>query len=112
MRKSTICGMTLMLAAFFCLAHHVSGQATTKETVITIEDLDCPTCAKKVEKAVAAVPGVASVKTDVAKMTATVTPQADKAPSARAMWEAVEKAGFQPTKLQGPGGTFTSKPTA
>jgi Cu+-exporting ATPase len=109
--KTVICGAAVLLAALICLTS-TSGQTTAKATVITIEDLDCPTCAKKVEKMVAAVPGVASVKTDVKTMTATVTPLADKAPSARALWEAVEKAGFQPTKLQGPGGTFTSKPAA
>jgi copper chaperone CopZ len=112
MGKPVICALTVMAAVLFCLAQNVSGQATTKDTVITIEDLDCPTCAKKVEKAVAAVPGVATVKTDVKTMTATVTPQSDKTPSARALWEAVEKAGFQPTKLEGPGGTFTAKPAA
>jgi copper chaperone CopZ len=111
MRKTTLVGAALLAAAFVCLTQ-VSGQTTAKTIVITIEDLDCPTCAKKVEKTVAAVSGVASVKTDVKTMTATVTPQDDKMPSARALWEAVEKAGFQPTKLEGPGGTFTSKPSA
>jgi len=26
------------------------------------------------------------------------------------LWEAVERAGYQPSRLQGPGGVFTSKP--
>lgn len=111
MRKTAIFGMLVALGALAFLAQ-ASAQTSTKDTVISIEDLDCPTCAKKVEKSVAAVPGVAGVKTDVKTMTATVTPQGDKRPSARALWEAVEKAGFRPTKLEGPGGTFTSKPGA
>jgi copper chaperone CopZ len=111
MRKSIFCGAVLVMVAM-CLTQVVGQTTTPKEIVITIDDLDCPTCAKKVEKAVAAVPGVAGVKTNVDKMTATVTPQAGQTPSARALWEAVEKAGFQPTKLEGPGGTFTSKPSA
>jgi copper chaperone CopZ len=111
MRKTAIFGVAVFAVALLCLTH-VSAQTPAKATVITIEDLDCPTCAKKVEKSVSAVPGVASVKTDVKTMTATVTPQADKTPSARALWEAVEKAGFVPTKLEGPNGTFSSKPSA
>jgi Cu+-exporting ATPase len=112
MRNTLLGGVLLVLAALVCL-DHVAGQNTTKkEIVITIDDLDCPSCAKRVEKAVAAVPGVATVKTDVDKQTATVTPQGDKTPSARALWEAVEKAGFMPVKLEGPGGTFKSKPSA
>jgi Cu+-exporting ATPase len=111
MRKIFL-GSVVMLLAALCLTQVTGQTTTTKPIVITIEDLDCPTCAKKVEKVVAAVPGVAGVKTDVDKMTATVTPQANKMPSPRALWEAVEKAGFQPTKLEGPSGTFTSKPSA
>jgi copper chaperone CopZ len=110
MRQSAFFGLAVLFAALACLTQ-ATGQTTT-ETVITIEDLDCPVCAKKVEKAVAAVGGVAKVKTDVEKQTATVTPEANKTPSAKALWEAVEKAGFRPTKLVGPSGSFTAKPSA
>jgi copper chaperone CopZ len=110
-RKTTLFGLAVVGLALAWLAQ-AAAQTPSKEFVITIEDLDCPTCAKKVEKAVAAVSGVSAVKTDVEKQTATVTPQAEKGPSARALWEAVEKAGFRPTKLVGPGGTFTTKPSA
>lgn len=61
-------------------------------------------------KQLTAVPGVESVRPDVQSQTAKVTPKANKAPSPRALWEAVEKAGFKPTKLEGPGGKFTAKP--
>jgi copper chaperone CopZ len=110
MRKTMIVGAGVLVAALVCL-NQTPGQTQTKETIISIEDLDCPTCAKKVEKAVSAVAGVAAVKTDVDKQTATVTPEAGKTPSPRSMWEAVEKAGFKPLKLTGPGGTFTEKPS-
>lgn len=63
-------------------------------------------------KNLTAVAGVTSVKVDVDKQIATVTPDAKKAPSPRAMWEAVEKAGFKPIKMEGPGGKFTAKPSA
>jgi copper chaperone CopZ len=63
-----------------------------------------------VAKALEAVAGVESVKTDVKEQTATVTPKKDKAPSPKELWEAVEKAGYTPTKLEGPGGKFEKKP--
>jgi Cu+-exporting ATPase len=111
MRTTTILGVALLAVAALCLTQ-ATGQTPAPKTVITIEDLDCPTCAKHVEKAVAKVTGVDSVKTDVEKQTATVVPQAGKTPSAKALWEAVEQAGFKPTKLEGPSGTFTAKPAA
>ncbi len=79
-------------------------------TTIVIEDLDCPSCAKKVAAKLKAVPGVAKVECDVEKTIAVVTAQAGKAPSPRALWDAVEQAGFRPTKLTGPSGTFVAKP--
>jgi hypothetical protein len=42
--------------------------------------------------------------------TATVTPEKGKQPSPLALWEAVEKAGFNPIKLIGPAGIFEAKP--
>jgi copper chaperone CopZ len=111
MRTTMIVGLMTVAVALLWLAQ-ATAQTTSAKTVITIEDLDCPTCAKHVEKAVAKVPGVASVKTDVEKQTATVMPQSGSAVSAKALWEAVEKAGFRPTKLEGPSGTFTAKPAA
>jgi Cu+-exporting ATPase len=72
--------------------------------------MHCAGCAKKIANALATVPGVAAVQTDLPTETAIVAPHEQKAPSPRALWEAVEKAGFQPVKLQGPAGTFTSKP--
>jgi copper chaperone CopZ len=111
MRTNAIAGMALLALAGLCLAQ-TSAQTNTKQTVITIEDLDCPSCAKHVEKAVAKVKGVDSVKTDVEKQTATVLPQDGKTISAKALWEAIEQAGFKPTKLEGPSGKYTSKPSA
>ena len=51
-------------------------------------------------------------KADAETQTATVTPDAAKAPSPKALWEAVEKAGYKPTKLVGPAGTFSAKPSS
>ena len=92
----------------------VLGTATAADkpvaTTIAIEDLDCPSCAKKVATKLKAVAGVAQVSCDTEKQVAVVSPKVGTAPSPKALWEAVEGAGFKPTKLSGPGGTFTAKP--
>lgn len=79
-------------------------------TVIAIEDLDCPSCAKKVIDKVKAVAGVAKAEADTKASKLTVTPKDNTTLSAKALWDAVEKAGFKPTKLHGPAGTFTAAP--
>ena len=58
-----------------------------------------------------ALPGVVEVRADVGNNIAYVVPQKDKNLSAKSMWEAVEAAGFQVAKLEGPQGTFMAKPT-
>jgi copper chaperone CopZ len=113
MRSSVKWGLALTLTACaVVLLSHVQAGEAAKVTVISIDELDCPTCAKKVEKNLSEVKGVGQVKTDVKASNATVTAKAGEAPSPKAMWEAVEKAGFKVTKIQGPGGTFTAKPSA
>lgn len=80
------------------------------ETVITVDGMHCEGCAKKVAKKLEAVKDVASAKVDVKSNKATVAPSKDRSVSAKALWEAVETAGYTPTKLEGPSGTFTKKP--
>jgi copper chaperone CopZ len=112
MRTTALLGVGVLALAALCLTQ-AAAQTSAKQTVITIEDLDCPTCAKVVEKAVAKVKGVHSVKTDVEKQTATVTPSdSGTTLSVKELWEAVESAGFKPTKLEGPSGTYTAKPAS
>ena len=84
--------------------------APPAQTTITISDLDCPSCAKKVAAKLSEVPGVEKVETDVDSQTAKVTAKATVSP--KALWEAVEKAKKTPAKIEGPGGTFTKKPEA
>ena len=113
MRSSIKWGLGLAVAAFVLvvMAHTQAGEPA-RVTVITIDELDCPTCAKKVEKNLSEVKGVAEVKTDVKTSTATVAARVNEAPSPREMWEAVEKAGFKVLKMKGPGGSFSEKPRA
>lgn len=82
-----------------------------KAVVLTVDGMTCAGCAKAVTKALAAVEGVEAVDVDVKAKTATVTPKAGKTPSAKDLWEAVEKAEYKPTKLAGPDGSFDKKPT-
>jgi Cu+-exporting ATPase len=81
-----------------------------KTTTITIPDMDCPTCAKSVVGHLKQVAGVANVQVDLKATVAIVMAQPGRRASPRALWEAVEKAGHQPSRLQGPDGTFTTKP--
>jgi copper chaperone CopZ len=78
------------------------------ETAIYISNMHCPTCAKKIAGKLYRIKGVVKVKTDVKKNLAVVTPQAKKQVDPKAAWSAVRAAGFKPTKLIGPQGTFVA----
>ncbi len=99
------------VAAVLAAVQAVSA-AEPVPTTITVPDLHCAGCAKGVTAKLSAVQGVKEVKVDLEAKTFTVTPQAQTVLSPRALWEAVEKAKKQPTKLEGPGGKFTEKPKA
>ena len=99
----------LMLAATLVSSTRATA-AESKTTTISVKGMHCPSCAKKITGKVKAVSGVAEAEADVKAGTISVEPEKDKAPSPKAMWEAVEKAGYTPTKLAGPGGTYTEKP--
>ncbi len=65
----------------------------------------------KVTKKLQAVPNVKSASVDPEKGSAVVVTADGKELSPKAVWEAVEGAGYQPTELKGPAGTFKTKPT-
>jgi copper chaperone CopZ len=91
----------------------VSAQAASPVpyTTIHVHNMHCADCAKQIARKLYAVPGVVEVRADVAKNIAYVVPQKDKALSARSLWTAVESAGFQVARLEGPQGTFNARPT-
>ena len=91
---------------------HGAARAETKVayTTIHVHDMHCADCAKQIARKLYALPGVVEVRADVPKNIAYVVPQKDKTLSSRAMWEAVEAAGFTVARLEGPQGTFTVKP--
>jgi copper chaperone CopZ len=72
--------------------------------------MHCAGCAAKVAGNLKAIQGVAGAQVDAEKEVAIVTPKSAATLSPRALWEAVEKAGYKPAKLVGPSGAFTSKP--
>ena len=79
-------------------------------TKITVDGMHCPSCAKKIVAKLTEVPGVHSVTADVKAAQMQVTASAEKNPSPKELWEAIETAGYKAVKLEGPGGTFTEKP--
>ena len=105
---------TTLLMMFVALASILSSSelraADTKTTTITVKGMHCGGCAKKVAAKLKAVPGVDNVNVDASTSQASLTPQANKVPSPRALWEAVEKAGYETVKIAGPSGVFTEKP--
>ena len=78
------------------------------ETIVFVEDLHCATCAKKVTSRLFKLKGVKRVRTSVKFDAAVVTPQAQKPLDTVAAWEALQEAGYQPTRLVGPGGVFVA----
>lgn len=81
-------------------------------TTVTVQRIHCPNCAKRIVAKLSTVAGVASVQANVQTATVLVTPQPHLQPSPRALWEALEKTGHKPIRLEGPSGTFTEKPAS
>ena len=79
-------------------------------TTISVQGMHCVACAAKVAGNLHSVTGVEKAQVDAEKAVAIVTAKSNVNPSPRALWDAVEKAGYKPVKLVCPGGTFTSKP--
>jgi copper chaperone CopZ len=81
-------------------------------TTITVEGMHCAGCAKNLSTKLKAVKSVQNAEVDLATKTAKITPVASAKVSPKALWEAIVKAGYKPTKLTGPSGTFTKTPDA
>jgi Cu+-exporting ATPase len=102
--------LAVAILAVIALGGNSLWAADPVPTRITLASMHCEGCAKKVATRVQEVPGVAAVQTDVKAKRVTVVARGQTALSPRALWEAVEKAGEKPIKLEGPNGTFTKKP--
>ena len=100
-----------VVAIFAVLAIASVGWAADPEpTTITVKGMHCAGCAKKLVKQLKEIKGVKDVKAEVEHEKLIVQSPLRKGPSGRAMWEAIEKAGYEPVKIVGPGGTFEEKP--
>ena len=84
--------------------------APVPSTNILVPDMHCMGCAKKMATELHKVPGVGQVLVSVETTTMAVRAKDGQAASPRGLWEAIEKAGYRPTRLEGPSGTFTTKP--
>jgi copper chaperone CopZ len=102
--------MVALVVALLAGAWQAAEASDPKPTTITIPEMDCPSCAKKIADKVAKVDGVAKAEADVKTKTIKVTPKVGVVPSPKGLWEAVEKSDKTPTRLEGPSGVFTTKP--
>jgi Cu+-exporting ATPase len=102
-------GMALATLAILTVGSAVSAQ-NPAPTTITIPHMRCMFCANALASRLQVVEGVAKVQTDILATKLIVTPKTQTLPSPRALWEAIEKAGCRPSRLEGPSGTFTEKP--
>ena len=107
-------GFALIVLCLFCFANSVlyAQDKTPVLVVVSVDGMSCAGCAKKVGEAVAKVEGVESAIADAATKTLKYTVKADKKVSPKGVWEAVEKSGYTPTKIEGPDGKFEKKPSA
>lgn len=105
-RRTAWLTMTLVL-----LSAHTALAAKTLVYNVRVDNMHCADCAKKIARKLYTVPGVVRVKTNLQAHTATVTPEAGKHLSPRALWDAVEKSGFKPVLLEAPQGKFKARPT-
>ena len=99
------------MAALLALTAQAQAQpAGPPASTVTIPEMDCAGCAKKLGQELIKVSGVAKAEYDVQARTIKLTHKPGATPSPKALWEAVEKGGKDPSKLEVPGGTFTKKP--
>lgn len=81
-----------------------------KPAIINVPDIHCAGCAKKVTTHLTAVAGVEKAEVNLDAKTFKIVAKPKATISPKALWEAVEKAGYTPEKLECPSGTFTAKP--
>ena len=91
----------------------ISTQKAIKKTNYTwvfVNKMHCKKCAKGIARKLYEIPGVVKVETNMKNGFLVITPQVKKDVAPRDIWKAVEVAGFKPTKIISPDGTFRKKP--
>lgn len=104
----SLVALTLGLMCVWTVA--AQQPAPPSKSVITVPTMDCGGCAKKVVAQLTTVPGVGQATPNVEARQLVVLAQPNVGVSPRALWEAVEKAGYAPSKLESPYGVFTARP--
>lgn len=95
--------LTLLLAASPAadtLAQPAPAPLPPGRVEIAVEDLHCPSCAKKVARKLYAVRGVKKVSSDVKKDLVFVTLARGATPDPATLWRAVEAGGQTPVLLR------------
>lgn len=108
--KIRVASLMVVAAALLVASNQSLFAADARPSVLTVKGMHCAGCAKKIAGKLTAVRGVEQVKADVPKSYFLVTPVEGQTPSPKALWEAVEKAGYTAVKLEGPSGSFSKKP--
>lgn len=83
---------------------------TAARSELLIRGMHCPGCAMKVSRNLEKVANVLSAQVDSTRGAAAVVADDGKPVSPKELWEAVERAGYTPTRLATPEGTFVKKP--
>ena len=113
MQISRRMAVATLLASPAVLLPNVSEAAARKKTnhiVVYVTNMHCGACAKRIAAKLYGVPGIVKVSTNIKKNYAIITPQKNKRPSPKAMWEATVAAKLTPVKLVSPQGTYTKLP--
>lgn len=87
-----------------------SQERQTAEVVVTIPNMHCEGCAKKIRGKLYVLPHVAKVTTILSRNEARLEPVQGKQLSGADIWATLEKAKFPPSKLVGPDGEFDKQP--
>lgn len=109
-RRNALIAAAALAVLAFALGQPARAADPASTTTITVSDMHCVACAKKMAAKLYQIPGVASVQADLLSTRLIIVAAPQQALSPKALWEAVETAGYTPAKMEGPGGTFNAKP--
>ncbi|MFO0880993.1 MAG: heavy-metal-associated domain-containing protein [Gemmataceae bacterium] len=104
----SLCLVLAVLAGLVAVSE--AQQSTQAFTRVVLDDLHCMGCAKKINRKVVAVPGVAEMRVDLKAKTIWAMHKQGMTPSPKALWEAIEQADHAAVRLDSPSGSYTSKP--
>ena len=114
MRFATSCFVVMAISALAGFEATSAQKPASKppSTTITVPEMHCVNCAKKMAGEISKVAGAGQVFANLEATTITILHKENATPSPKALWEAVERAGFDPSRLQNSSGVFTRKPKA